>query len=776
MIRPYTLLLYLVTLCTLLLTTRAMSQSVPVNTPANATVCVGQPVSITINCPVEFNKPSSITVLRGSSGFIIPAPPATTDGFQYVNSAVGVGVLTWKSTTNAGLYQFRTSCRGNAATSPRVTAVSYITVLPPLSLSIAASEPCGQGPVSLSAIGCANGELKWSTGETSTVLNLSTVNSSMTYSATCTVGTGCVATARRTIGPKPSVTLTPGNLTVCTGEKINLTARSETGTGYRWNTGATTAAISVTASGSYQVAVTDSRGCSTSATASVVVESPVSVTITPQSLTLCEGQTAILTALGSANITGYKWNTGATSETIVASKTGTYAVDVTNDGGCKAKAATTITVLPKLTIKASATAVCANQNVSLAATGCERTKLLWSTGATGSEIVIRPSQTTVVSATCLSSLCSVNNTASTTLTVVAPPAAPAITGSQTACFGGVISLTAVCETGTALWNGASKDGVFVGTASRAGVLIYMAICTNAVNCATSSIYSVTVAAPPVISASSNTVVCVGEPLTLTASCSTGAIVWNNAVTGNSFVVNTAVAGINTIAISCSNAAGCSNQIIRQVSIGSQSSFSLVNTSTYPASGATLMADVPETFVYIAPKLPANIAFVGSVCGRGGEFSYTITAAGNPAAGFVYQQQNTTLTVPGSLSGIPALEAGSYIATIRTATGVRVIKFFITSALAGRKATPELSEGELTVSVAGNPVINDAEIVVSGAEGKTLNLFLSDMQGRPIHTFTQQDAPALFRYQLPMSSQPSGMYILKALTDTKQKSIRILKGN
>ncbi len=774
--RPCTLLLCLTSFFLTLFVTHVTAQSVPVNTPANASICVGQPISITINCPVEFNKPSSITVLRGSSGFIIPAPPATTDGFQYINSAVGVGVLTWKSTSNAGLYQFRTSCRGNAATSPRVTAASYITVVPPPSLSIAASEPCGQGPVSLSAIGCENGTIAWSTGENSSVLSLSAVNSSMAYSATCTVGAGCVSVAKRTIGPKPSVTLTPGNLTVCTGEKINLTARSETGTAYLWNTGATTANISVTASGSYQVTVTDSRGCSTSATAAIRVEQPVSVSVTPQSLTLCEGQTAILTALSLSNITGYKWSTGATSETIVVSKTGTYAVEVTSAGGCEAKASSTITVLPKLTVKSSATAVCANQTVTLAASGCEKTKLVWSTGSTGSEIIVRPSRTTAISVTCLGGLCSVNNTASLTVAVVAPPASPTITGSQTACFGGVISLTAVCETGTALWNGASKDGVFVGTAPRSGVLMYMAICTNAVNCATSSIYSVTVAAPPVISASSNRAVCVGEPLTLTASCSTGEVLWNNAVSGNSFVVNTSVVGINTISISCSNAAGCSNQIVRQVSIGSLSSFSLINTTSYPEVGATLIADVPESFLYIAPSLPAHVALAGSICGNGGEFSYSIAKAGSSAAPVVYRQQNTTLTVPGSSTGIPALGAGRYVVTIMTPTGLRVINFTIAGNSAGRKATPELNEDELSVSVIGNPVINDAEIMVSGAEGKTLNLFLSDMQGRPIHTFTQQDTPAQFRYQLPMSSQPSGMYILKALTDTRQKSIRILKGN
>ncbi|OIN56591.1 hypothetical protein BLX24_24300 [Arsenicibacter rosenii] len=598
----------------------------------------------------------------------------------------------------------------------------------------------------------------------------------MTYSATCTVGSGCVATARRTIGPKPSVTLAPGNLTVCTGEKINLTARSETGTSYRWNTGATTSSISVSATGSYQVAVTDSRGCSTSATASIVVEQPVSVTITPQSLTLCEGQTAILTALGPSNISTYKWSTGATSETIVAGKTGTYAVEVKSEGGCSARVSTTITVLPRLTIRSSATAVCANQNVTLAATGCEKTKLIWSTGATGTELVVRPSQTTVISATCLSSLCSVNNTASTTVTVVSPPASPTITGSQTACFGGVISLSAVCETGTALWNGASKDGVFVGTASRAGVLIYMAICTNAVNCASTSIYSVTVAAPPVITASPNVAVCVGEPLTLTASCSTGEVVWNNAVAGSRFVVNTSVAGINTISISCSNAAGCSNQVVRQVSIGSLSSFSLVNTGTYPAAGSTLIADVPESFLYIAPSLPASVALVGSVCGNGGEFSYSIARAGASSAPVIYRQQNTTLTVPGSATGMPALGAGRYVVTIMTPTGLRVINFTIAGSGAGRTATPEATEAELSVRVIGNPVVNDAEIIVDGAEGKTLNLFLSDMQGRAVHTFTQEDAPASFRYRLPMSGQLSGMYILKAVTDTKQKSIRILKGN
>ena len=332
----------------------------------------------------------------------------------------------------------------------------------------------------------------------------------------------------------------------------------------------------------------------------------------------------VLTALSSANITKYRWNTGATSSTILVGKTDTYAVSVANDGGCQATASTRVTVLPRLSLKASTTVVCAGQSVQILAIGCEGNRTLWSTGATGNSIAVKPTSTTTYSATCASGICVSGATASIAISVVAPPTPPTIAGSQTVCLGGSISLTATCPTGTAQWTSGSRNGVLTATASRTGTITYMAVCAGgALACTGSTTVAVTVLPAPMLTASENMVVCIGAPLTLTATCNGGTVIWNNSSTANAITVNTSTTGVQSFTATCKNSAGCTAQLIRQVVVGRQVSFSLVNTATYPASTTSILGNLSETFTYIAPVLPAKVAIVGSICGNGGEFSYTI---------------------------------------------------------------------------------------------------------------------------------------------------------
>lgn len=68
----------------------------------------------------------------------------------------------------------------------------------------------------------------------------------------------------------PSVSITPpGPVSICGPGQVTLTASSGSNVSYVWNTTDTTAAINVTASGTYTVTVTNSAGCTASQSATV---------------------------------------------------------------------------------------------------------------------------------------------------------------------------------------------------------------------------------------------------------------------------------------------------------------------------------------------------------------------------------------------------------------------------------------------------------------------------------------------------------------------------
>ncbi|MBK9418907.1 MAG: HYR domain-containing protein [Flavobacteriales bacterium] len=204
---------------------------------------------------------------------------------------------------------------------------------------------CAGGNVTLTS-SSATGNV-WSTGATTQAI---TVSTSGTYSVTVTNGNGCSATSAGTtvtVNPNPA---TPtigagGPLTFCAGGSVTLTSSSATGN--VWSTGATTQSITANASGNYSVTVTDGNGCSaTSAGTTVTVNpDPATPTITAGGpLTFCAGGNVTLT---SSSATGNVWSTGATTQAITVSTSGTYSVTVTNGNGCSATSAgTTVTVNP----------------------------------------------------------------------------------------------------------------------------------------------------------------------------------------------------------------------------------------------------------------------------------------------------------------------------------------------------------------------------------------------------------------------------------------------
>ena len=122
----------------------------------------------------------------------------------------------------------------------------------------------------------------------------------------------------------------PNYPTICSGQSITLLASG--GTAYQWNTGATTASITVspTANTNYTVTVTNGAGCSATVSKMVYVSTAASLTATPSVITgstsVCENtQGASYSILPMVTAVSYNWEVSAGS---IVSGQGTTAIAV----------------------------------------------------------------------------------------------------------------------------------------------------------------------------------------------------------------------------------------------------------------------------------------------------------------------------------------------------------------------------------------------------------------------------------------------------------------
>ncbi len=216
----------------------------------------------------------------------------------------------------------------------------------------------------------------WSNGNTNAIAsNLS----AGTFTVTVSDVNGCNATASITLTQPTAMTVTAtGPVADCSGAPINLTATVVGGTGpytYSWAPGGGTTATTTAnppATTNYTVTVTDANGCVKNATILIVVEPPLSVTVSGNT-SACQGGTIHLTASGSGGdgIYSYKWlpsNSTTNSLTFTASSTTNVTVELTD--ACGSAMATlvvpvSINPTPVVSFGADVTTGCAPMCVAL---------------------------------------------------------------------------------------------------------------------------------------------------------------------------------------------------------------------------------------------------------------------------------------------------------------------------------------------------------------------------------------------------------------------------
>lgn len=219
-----------------------------------------------------------------------------------------------------------------------------------------------------------------------------------TYNVTVTDATNstCTATASITVNAgnsNPSPTIS-GSTTFCIGSSTTLDAG--TYASYLWSNNATTQTINVNTAGPYSVTVTDSNGCTGTASVNVTQSTILSPTITGN-LAICSGASTILNA--GAGFANYSWSTTETTQTITVTTAGTYSVTVSDASGCTGTAQATVIVSnnPTPTITGN-TNICAGSSTTLDA-GSGYTSYLWNNNAQTQTITVNTAGTYSVTVT-----------------------------------------------------------------------------------------------------------------------------------------------------------------------------------------------------------------------------------------------------------------------------------------------------------------------------------------------------------------------------------------
>ena len=220
---------------------------------------------------------------------------------------------------------------GGCASGPSASVVTTMKPIPAAPV-ITASGPTsfciGDSVVLTSSYATGN---TWSNGATTQSI---TVHTAGIYTVS-TIQGGCPSpmSAPDTVSILPSVQphITASKPAICPGDSVVLDATTAAATAYLWSNAATVPAITVSASGFYQVTVTVG-GCTGRDTITIGSKPGLGSLSLPASLIVCDGDSAILdaTTLGAAT---YLWSPTAATPTITVKTDGTYYVTVSNSCG-----------------------------------------------------------------------------------------------------------------------------------------------------------------------------------------------------------------------------------------------------------------------------------------------------------------------------------------------------------------------------------------------------------------------------------------------------------
>ncbi len=320
----------------------------------------------------------------------------------------------------------------------------------------------------------------------------------------------------------PSIDLDNDTL-LCPGETLLLNAATDSAT-YLWQDGSTESFFTVTEAGTYHVEVQNQCGADTD-TVTVNYISPPSIDLGPDTL-LCDGQTITLTA--SADSAAYLWQDGSTESTFTVTQAGTYHVIVMNQCGADADTVEVLYLSPPSIDLGSDTLLCPNETLLLSA-ATDSATYLWQDGSTAPTFTVTQAGTYHVE---VENQCGADMD-TVTVTYISPPSVD-LGSDILLCDGQILTLTATADSATYQWQNGSTESTF--TVTQAGT--YRVIVMNQCG-ADADTVEVLYLSPPSIDLGSDTLLCPGETLLMSAATDSAAYQWQDGSTENTFTVTQA---------------------------------------------------------------------------------------------------------------------------------------------------------------------------------------------------------------------------------------------
>lgn len=403
------------------------------------TICLGESITLTANVvPVGGTHTPSGPDTWSSGVVFTPAASGQQSYTMTVDNAgcIGAGsiVITVNALPNVNAGQDETICAGANMALTGAGATSYV----------------------------------WSHGELDAASVLAVTG---TYTVTGTDGNGCVNTdaVDITVAPLPTVSA-GGDLTVCNGNSITLSATGATSYSWVGPTAVTDGVGFVAVSGNYVVTGTDGNGCLNTDDMDVTVGAQPTVDIDmivdtnaaiigvdDTTINVCSGDMITLSGTGANTYTWVASHGGSVTDGVaMLAIQGNYTVTGNVGPGCESTAMVTVIVKNLPTVNAGFDAsICDGGTVTLAGSGAS--SYVWDNGVTDGDVVTPTDTTTYAVIGTDANGC--NNTDQLTVTFHELPLVEA-GANDSICSGNSITLSG-SGAATYAWTGptAVSDGI-----------------------------------------------------------------------------------------------------------------------------------------------------------------------------------------------------------------------------------------------------------------------------------------------------------------------------
>jgi hypothetical protein len=407
------------------------------------------------------------------SGSITPANLTITVGSTVSNSVICSGNSTTLSGTGADTYNWTGGVINATAFSPTVTATYTVTGTKTLTgcsntatntvtvntlpiISVNSGSICSGQSFTMTPTGASTYTYSGGSAVVTPTANAS-------YNVTGTDANGCIslsaAVSSVTVNALPTITVSSG--AICAGQSYTIIANGAST--YSSVPVLAGPVVTPTATTNYSITGTDANGCVSSNTAVSTVTVNTLPTVSVNSLSICLGYAANLTANGAST---YSW-VPASSSSGLSSTTGslvtansvttttTFTVTGTDVNNCSNTAVSTVTLNTLPTISVNSGTICSGKSFTMVPTGANT--YTYSSGSA----VVTPTATASYSVTGTSAQgCVSSNTAVSAVTVNALPMVMAATNSTLLCVGNSATLTASGAT-SYTWNTTATTAVIV---------------------------------------------------------------------------------------------------------------------------------------------------------------------------------------------------------------------------------------------------------------------------------------------------------------------------